>query len=200
MITANDGAERDAHATAAEDRELMRRVQTGDETAFAALMQRWELPVKSVIGRLVFNASEAEELAQETFVRVWQQREKFRAGAEFRPWVFAIAVNLARNRLRWWRRRPNVALEEWTKAEDAGGVSHAPRGGAESLERTERAVAVRDAIAALPAELREALVLFEYEQMSHAEIAEAVGATVKAVETRIYRAREKLRTALKRWV
>jgi RNA polymerase sigma factor (sigma-70 family) len=67
-------------------------------------------------------------------------------------------------------------------------------------EKVERAAAVRDAIAALPLELREAIVLFEYEQMSHAEIAVAVGATAKAVETRIYRAREKLRAALQRWM
>ena len=68
------------------------------------------------------------------------------------------------------------------------------------LERAETATAVREAIAALPADLREAIVLFEYEQLSHAEIAEVVGATPKAVETRIYRAREKLRAALKNWV
>jgi RNA polymerase sigma-70 factor (ECF subfamily) len=159
-------------------------------------MDRWERPVKSVIGRIVLNAAEAEELAQEAFVRVWQQREKFRAGAAFRPWVFAIAVNLARNRLRWWRRRPEVSLEEWTDGLDA------PAGGANAAElalANERSAAVRDAVAALPVELREALVLFEYEQMAHAEIALAIGATPKAVETRIYRAREKLRGALARW-
>ena len=172
----------------------MRRVQGGDEAALGALMERWELPLKGLVGRIVLNASEAEELALETFVRVWQQREKFRAGAEFRPWLFAIAVNLARNRLRWWRRRPTVSLEDWSETEDGG-----PR--AENrLESAERAAAVRDAVAKLPQELREALVLFEYEQMSHAEIAATVGATPKAVETRIYRAREKLRGALKRWV
>ena len=93
-------------AAAEEDRALMARVQRGDETAFATLMDRWERPVKAVIARLVLNASEAEELAQETMVRVWQQRDKFRPGAAVRPWIFAIAVNLARNRLRWWRRRP----------------------------------------------------------------------------------------------
>lgn len=103
-----------------EDRALMVRVQTGDEVALAALMERWELPVKAVIGRLVFNAREAEELAQETFVRVWQQRERFRADAAFRPWVFSIAVNLARNRLRWWRRRPEVSLQEWTETSEMG--------------------------------------------------------------------------------
>jgi len=182
---------------AAEDRALMARVQRGDEAAFGQLMARWELPVKAVIARLVFNASEAEDLAQETFVRLWQQRERFREGAAFRPWVFAIAVNLARNRLRWWRRRPTVQLEAWTETAPAGPGAGS---GTAGLEQTERSAAVRDAIAALPAELREAVVLFEYEQLSQQEIALAVGATPKAVETRIYRAREKLRVALKRWM
>jgi RNA polymerase sigma-70 factor (ECF subfamily) len=180
-----------------EDTRWMQRVQAGDEAALAALMERWELPVKALIGRLVLNATEADELAQETFVRVWTQREKFRADAEFRPWLFAIAVNLARNRLRWWRRRPEVELEEWSGADD-GDASR--ERGARALEKSERATAVRDAIAALPKELREALVLFEYEQMSHAEIAATLGCTPKAVETRLYRAREKLRGPLKRWI
>lgn len=193
-----------APQTPSDDAERMRRVQAGDEAAFAALMERWERPVKSVIARIVLNASEAEELAQEVFVRVWQQRARFRAGAEFRPWVFSIAINLARNRLRWWRRRPSVSLQEWNEARGAGdgGQGAGDRGqetGAGVLERAEKAAAVRDAIAALPRELREAILLFEYEQMSHGQIAAAVGATPKAVETRIYRAREKLRAALKRW-
>lgn len=194
--------------SAAEDRALMERVQAEDEAALGALMERWELPVKSLIGRIVLNGREAEELAQETFVRVWQQREKFRAGAAFRPWLFAIAVNLARNRLRWWRRRPEVALEEWSEGGEresksgvrAGSGSGGIRSGAEMLERAERATAVRDAIAALPLELREATVLFEYEQLSHAEIGAALGVTPKAVEARLYRAREKLRQALARWM
>jgi RNA polymerase sigma-70 factor (ECF subfamily) len=181
-----------------EDAELMGRVQRGDEVALGALMERWELPVKSVIGRLVLNAREAEDLAQETFVRVWQQREKFRAGAEFRPWVFSIAVNLARNRLRWWRRRPSVSLQEWNETPEAGDGK--VETGTKTLEAAERAAAVREAIAALPAELREAIVLFEYEQLPQAEIAQAVGATTKAVETRIARAREKLRARLKPWM
>ena len=188
-----------------EDRALMARVQTGDEAAFGALMERWERPVKSVIARLVFNVTEAEELAQETFVRVWQQREKFHEGAEVRPWVFSIAVNLARNRLRWWRRRPEVALEAWCAAGEGergrGGEGETRSSGdGGNLERKERALAVRDAIAALPVELREAIVLFEFEEMSQAEIAVTVGASVKAVEARVARAREKLRVMLRRWV
>ena len=92
-------------AEAREDAALMMRVRAGDEAAFAALLARWELPLKRVIARIVLNASEAEDLAQETMVRVWSQRQKFRPDAAFRPWIFSIAVNLARNRLRWWRRR-----------------------------------------------------------------------------------------------
>ena len=186
-----------AAMTRADDRALMARVQAGDEAAFGSLMERWERPVKSVIGRIVLNAVDAEELAQETMVRVWQQRGTFRDGAEVRPWVFSIAVNLARNRLRWWRRRPEVALRDWSEGED-GATGRAGDGG--DLERKERAEAVRDAIAALPVELREAIVLFEFEEMSQAEIAVAVGTSVKAVEARVARAREKLRGTLERWV
>jgi RNA polymerase sigma-70 factor (ECF subfamily) len=175
----------------------MRRVQLGDEAALGALMQRWELSLKAVIGRIVLNASEAEELAQETFVRVWQQRGKYRPDAAFRPWVFTIAVNLARNRLRWWKLRPVVALDDWTEVPtDDGAVDDS---GTRRLERAERVKAVRDAIADLPTELREALILFEYEQMSYAEIAETVGASTKAVENRIARARGKLGVTLKSW-
>jgi RNA polymerase sigma factor (sigma-70 family) len=183
----------DATTTPREDTELMRRVQAGDEAALGALMERWERPVKSVIGRLVLNAREAEDLAQETFVRVWQQRSKFNPTFAFRPWIFSIAVNLARNRLRWWRSRPEVALEEWTEA-----PADAPTG-ASAVERYERASAVRDAIAALPTDMREAIVLSEYEEMSHAEIAVAVGTTAKAVENRVARARQRLRGMLARW-
>jgi RNA polymerase sigma factor (sigma-70 family) len=178
----------------------MRRVRAGDEAAFAELMGRWELPVKRLIARIVLNASEAEELAQETMVRVWQQREKFREGAAVRPWIFAIAANLSRNRLRWWRRRPTVSLHEWSETSGEWGVLSDEGGGGETLERAERAEAVRAAVAALPVELREALVLFDYEGLSQAEAGAALGCTVKAVESRVARARDKLRGALRRWV
>jgi RNA polymerase sigma factor (sigma-70 family) len=189
--------ETDAPLTSREDAELMSRVQMGDEGSFAELMQRWELPVKAVIARIVLNASEAEDLAQETFVRLWQHRASFAAGRSVKPWILGIAVNLARNRLRWWKRRPCVALEEWT--ETAHTLKPEEYTGTSVLEQGERAEAVRNAIATLPGEFREALVLFEYEQMSYAEVADALGVSAKAVENRIARAREKLRVALKPW-
>jgi RNA polymerase sigma factor (sigma-70 family) len=188
-------------ASTGSDAELMERVRQDDKSAFTALMERWELPLKAFLGRIVHNASEAEDLAQETFVAIWQHRAQFRAGAAFKPWILTIALNLARKRLRGWRRRPAISLEEWmtpdtSRPEEA---SAQPSHG-EQLERSEVAAAVRDAVADLPSELREALVLFEYENLSHAQIGGMVGATPKAIETRIYRAREKLRTSLKSWV
>ncbi|MBI5381842.1 MAG: sigma-70 family RNA polymerase sigma factor [Opitutae bacterium] len=192
MNTAPDNAE--------PDEALMTRLRSGDEAALAALMARWERPIKRYLARVVQNTAEAEELAQETFVRVYQQRARFRAGARFSPWLYAIAANLARNRLRWWRRRPAVSLDAWTELGHETADEHAAgQTGAKPLEQRERAEAVRAAVAALPVELREALVLCEYERLSQAEAAEALGVTVKAIETRLYRARARLREQLQRW-
>lgn len=187
---------RDATLTPGDDPALMARVQAGDENALAELMQRWELPVKAVIARIVLNASEAEDLAAETFVRLWQHRARYAPARPVKPWIFGIAVNLARNRLRWWKRRPSVALEEWTELPE---LAREPAG-ASQLERAEKANAVQKAVAALPDAFREALVLFEYEDLSYAEIAEALGTTTKTVENRIARAREQLRHALRAWM
>ena len=179
-----------------EDSELMLRVQQGDEVALGALMRRWELPLKRLLARIVQNARDAEEIAQATFVRIWERRARYRAGAEFRPWLFAIGVNLARNRLRWWRRRPEVSLDAWMEIESASRGGGTPG----ELEKRELVEAVRSAVAQLPLPLREALVLQEFEQLSHAEIALAVGCTPKAVEGRLSRAKERLRQPLERWL
>lgn len=199
MTGVKDEATPDA-AEELRDSALMRRVQAADEAALGELMEKWELPVKRLLARLVQNIAEADDLAQETFVRVWQQRKKFRIGSAFRPWLFAIAVNLARNRLRWWRRRPAVSLDAWLetapeKEPSGSGISQPAE-----LEQRERVESIRAAVAALPAELREVLILFEYEELSQRDIATALGCTPKAVETRLYRAREKLRLTLKRWL
>ena len=190
-----------ATANDASDEALMTRLREGDDQTLAPLMARWEVPMKRYLARVVQNAHEAEELAQETFVRLYQHRDRFREGARFSPWLYAIAANLARNRLRWWRRRPAVSLEAWTEfGGEAADEGNAGRAGSGALEQRERADAVREAVAALPVELREALVLCEYEGLAQAEAAEALGVTPKAVEMRVYRARARLRNRLQRWL
>jgi RNA polymerase sigma-70 factor (ECF subfamily) len=181
------------------DEELMHRLRDGDDQALAPLMARWEIPVKRFVFRIVGNPAEAEDLAQEVFVRVYTRRATYRDGAKFSAWVFSIAANQAKNRLRWWRRRPALSLDAWL---DAGGdtadESAAGADAATGAVRRERIAAVQTAVMALPLDLRTALVLFEYEGQAMAEIAAALGCTAKAVENRLYRARESLRVALQR--
>ncbi len=179
------------------DEELMLRLQAGHEPALAALMQRWELPVKRFLFRIVGNTAESEDLAQEVFVRVFTKRSSYRAGARFSTWCFTIAANQARNRLRWWRRHPALSWNAWT---EAGGDApdESPWGAQASATavRHEQIATVQLAVAALPLDQRTALVLFEYEGQSMAEIAATLGCSPKAVENRLYRARQQLKSAL----
>ncbi len=179
------------------DEELMRRLQAGEDAALAPLMQHWEAPVKRFVFRVVGNTAEAEDLAQEVFVRIYTKRSTYRPGAKFSTWCFSIAANQAKNRLRWWRRRPALSLDAWI---GAGGdaTDESPAGASASHEavRHEQIVAVQKAVAALPLDLRTALVLFEYEGLSMADIAAALGCTTKAVENRLYRARQQLKLTL----
>jgi RNA polymerase sigma-70 factor (ECF subfamily) len=179
------------------DEELMHRLQAGEDAALAPLMLRWEVPVKRFIFRLIGNTADAEDLAQEVFVRVYTKRASYRVGAKFSTWCFSIAANQAKNRLRWWRRRPELSLDAWTAAggetadEGAGGVQ-----ASKAAVQNEQRVAVQKAVADLPVDLRTALVLFEYEQQSVIEIAETLHCTPKVVENRLYRARQKLKELL----
>ena len=175
----------------------MRRLQGGEAAALAPLMSRWEGPVKRFIFRVVGNPAEAEDLAQEVFVRIFMKRATYRPGAKFSTWCFSIAANQARNRLRWWRRRPALSLDAWNAA--GGDMADESRAGAQASTeavRREQIAAVREAVAALPLEWRTALVLFEYEDQSVADIATALGCTAKAVENRLYRARQRLKRVL----
>jgi RNA polymerase sigma-70 factor (ECF subfamily) len=179
------------------DEELMLSLQGGNDAALAGLMARWEVPVKRFIFRIVGNTAEAEDLAQEVFLRVYTKRGSFRPAAKFSTWCFSIAANQARDRLRWWRRRPSQSLNAWT---EAGGEAQdeSSLGAAASSEavRREEIASVQAAVSALPVDQRTALVLFEYEGQSVADIALALGCTAKAVENRLYRARLQLKRTL----
>lgn len=181
------------------DESLMTALAAGDFPALDALMLRWQRPLQSFLLRHLQNEADALDLAQETFVRVYRHRDRYRPGARFTTWMFQIALNLARDHARKHQRRRTDSLEAAPTVATAGlaAPDSAPDAAA---RRAEEVAAVRAAIAALPEELREVLVLFEYEDKSHAEIAEIIDASPKAVETRLYRARDKLRASLARWL
>lgn len=175
------------------DEETMLALQQGEELALNRLMARWERPLRSFLYRSTHNEHDALDLAQETFVRLYQHRARYRAGARFSTWMFQIALNLARDHARRARRRPTESLE----AAPEQFTTATPRADATDAEA---AAAVRAAVAALPPDLREAVLLAEFQDLSHGEIAAIVGTTPKGVETRLYRAREKLRGLLARYL
>jgi RNA polymerase sigma-70 factor (ECF subfamily) len=182
------------------DEVLMRALAGGDDLALNGLMDRWQVPLRRFLYRYTQDEQDALDLAQETFVRIHQHRRRFRQGARFSTWMFQIAVNLARDHARWHRRHPTDPLD--AKAEGpAARVELSPEASpADGALLAERVAAVRRAVAALPAELRAAVILSEYEDKSHAEIGAIVRATPKAVETRLYRARLHLRKVLARYL
>jgi RNA polymerase sigma-70 factor, ECF subfamily len=179
--------------TEQEDRNAMALLAQGEDLALHGIIERWKSRLIAYLYRFTGNEATAVDLAEETFVRVYQGRSRFRTGGQFSTWIFGIAANLGRNHLRWQRRHPTLPIEEAANAVSEGN----PMQAAELHEREE---AVRSAIASLPPDLREALILSEYEQLSHAEIASIAGCSVKAVERRLSHAREILRRELARYL
>ena len=179
-----------------QDRQDMARLAGGQDAALNDLMQRHGKRLFHYLLRQLSNEADAEDCVQEAFARVYIHRGKFRSGAKFSTWLYTIATNLARDCHRRRARHPEVS---WSEGEGAGGMEMAadaaPQPG-EQLQAGERAAQVRAAVQGLPEEWRTALVLFEYENLGQAEIAEILHCTAKAVEVRIYRARNALRGAL----
>jgi len=181
----------------------MQRLAGGHDAALNDLMARHARPVFQFLCRMLGNEDDANDLAQETFVRVYQHRGSFKPGARFTTWLYTIAGNLARNHHRWRTRHPNVSLdaESGTTGESIGDVLPASDPAPDSAAvATERASAVRAAVAKLPADMREVIVLCEWENLSAAEAAAILGTTPKAIDSRLYRARNLLRDRLKNWL
>ena len=182
------------------DTDDMARLVAGHDAALNSIMERHGARLFHYLLRQSNNELDAADLAQETFVRVFQNRSRFKPEQRFATWLYAIATNLLRDRFRWLKRHPEVSLD---KPNDAGAtledslpdVTASP---SEQAEKCERAEEVRRAVQSLPEELRTPLILFEYEGLSQADIAAVLGCSPKAVEVRIYRARGQLRKQLQK--
>jgi len=178
-------------------------LQRGHDAALNDLMERHAPAVFHFLCRMLNNEDDANDLAQDTFVRVFQARQSFDANKRFSTWLFTIAANLARNQIRWRTRHPNVSLDAESDSVDQPLreklSSSAPTPKEQALSG-ERAVVVRAAVNALPEDMREAIVLCEWEEHSMAEAAVVLETTPKAIESRLYRARQILREQLKGWL
>jgi RNA polymerase sigma-70 factor, ECF subfamily len=177
----------------------MARLAAGHDPALNDLMERHAPKLFNYLIRCLQNEEDAADTAQETFVRVYQNRAKFDSRQKFSTWLYAIATNLVKDRYRWRSRHPQVSLDAENETTDANfyesmpGESPSPD---ELLQAQERAEMVRKAVMELPDELRTPLILSEYEELSHAEIGVILKCSAKAVETRIYRARTRLKGSL----
>ena len=181
------------------DRADMLRLAAGHNAGLNDLMERHAPRLLNYLARTLQDENDAADLTQETFVRVFQKRTKFDSRMKFSTWLYAIATNLVKDRYRHRTRHPQVSLEAQNEATGVDFRESLPEQQptpSESLQGVERAEAVRKAVEQLPEELRTPLILSEYEELSHAEIGEILNCTPKAVETRMYRARQQLRTSL----
>ena len=186
------------------DIRLMLRVRDDDSAAFAELVERFQHRLVAVMHHLIGSADEAEDLAQEVFLRVYRTRKKYTPKAKFSTWLFTIANNLALNSLRDRQRRPVLPLE----VRDSGPLGPRPTEAtasrddppAHQLQQQELADVIRDALDGLNERQRMAIVLNKFEDMNYADIAEVMALSTKAVKSLLSRARAKLRDALQGYI
>jgi RNA polymerase sigma-70 factor (ECF subfamily) len=187
------------------DIRLMQRVRDDEPGAFEQLVVQYQHRLVAVMNHLIGNAAEAEDLAQEVFLRVYRARKKYRARSKFSTWLFTIANNLALNCLRSRQRQPVVPLAVHDSGplgpRPAEQLAHDRSGGpTHQLQQQELAAVIRAALDGLNERQRMAVVLNKFEDMNYAEIAEVMNLTTKAVKSLLSRARMNLRLALAGYV
>jgi RNA polymerase sigma-70 factor, ECF subfamily len=180
------------------DAELMLRLKNGEDRILNELISRWQKPLVAFIYRYIGREAEALDLAQETFVRVYETRHRYTVRAKFSTWLFAIAGNLCRNYLRWQQRHGGSVLEssDTKNVELAESLQSSDDSPDQALIRSESNVIVREAIRKLPHDLKVVILLYEYEALSYEEISFVLRSSAKAVEMKLYRARKLLRKKL----
>jgi RNA polymerase sigma-70 factor (ECF subfamily) len=178
------------------DEELVRACLAGDESAFGVLVERWQRKIQGAILRLVDSRDEARDLAQEAFLKAYRNLAGFKQEARFSSWLYQIALNLCRDRMRRRRGRTLISLDEMA---DGGALMvQAGPDAHELLEVRDLSRRVERAVRSLPDEQREVIVLKEYQGLTFLEIAQALDVPVSTVKTRLYRGLGLLRTRLER--
>ena len=187
------------------DIRLMLRVRDDDEAAFEQMVAQFQHRIVAVMNHLIGNADEAEDLAQEVFLRVFRARKKYHPRSKFSTWLFTIANHVALNCLRSRQRKPIISLA----VHDSGPLGPRPAeqlvhdrgaGPAHRVQQQELAAVIRTALDGLNERQRMAVVLNKFEDMNYAEIAEVMDVTTKAVKSLLSRARLNLRAALTGYV
>ena len=183
------------------DAALMLRVKEGDASAFTELVDKYKQPVMNLVYRMLHDATEAEDLAQNVFVQVYRSASRYRVSSKFSTWLFTIARNLCLNEIRRRGRHPADSIhaphpeqedQPWQQFEDKQTFS-AP----DNLLQGELAEKIEAALAQLPENQRSAILLCRHEEMSYEEIARVLGCSLSATKSLIHRGRETLKERLK---
>jgi RNA polymerase sigma-70 factor (ECF subfamily) len=186
----------------ATDRASLAALQNGDTMALNRLIARWQRPLVSYAYRYVQNSADANDLVAGVFVRLYQQRTRLRPDTNVAAWLFTALTNLCHNHHRWKRRHPTVPLDPPTRDDgersrgDFGELPTDRPGPDTLLAQDEASQAVRSAVNELPHDLKVAVLLHHYENLSYREIAEIIHCSERGVETRLYRARQQLKQML----
>jgi RNA polymerase sigma-70 factor (ECF subfamily) len=181
------------------DQQLVERVQAGDKAAFDLLVRKYQHRVLKLVSRFVSDAAEAEDVAQEAFLKAYRALASFRGDSAFYTWLYRIAINTAKNALVSNRRRPvdfDLDLQDPEQYDRHARLKEGDTPEGVLLTEEIRSV-VEKAMEQLPEDLRTAIVLRELEGLSYEEIAEAMDCPVGTVRSRIFRAREAIDKKLK---
>lgn len=185
------------------DDQFLERLRRGDAAAYEKLVAEHTTDVYALLFRLTSDSEEARDLTQETFLRAFQSIDRFRGDASLRTWIYRIAINQARNRWRWWRRRKRdvtVSLDATNDQRETPLAANLPSASAPSPEQEtlarEREAQLRAALLNLRSSYREAVVLRDVEGFSYEEIAETLQISIGTVKSRISRGRLELRRQL----
>ena len=173
-----------------DDLRLVERFRRGDQRAFDELVIKYQSPIYYLILRIIGHSEEAADIAQNTFVRVYQKLHSFRGKASFKTWLYRIAINLSKNYL-----REKMKKERLPSLQDTGGVEENK---VEEMIAKERSQMVREALFQLPERQKLALILRIYEELPYKEIARIMGGTTGLAKVNFYHAINNLRKKWKR--
>jgi RNA polymerase sigma-70 factor, ECF subfamily len=190
----NEAAERNPVERPGNEADLVRAAQGGDPAAFAEIVRRYQRAVYRVAYALTRNESDADDLAQEAFVRAYRALGRFRAGEPLYPWLSRIVTNLAFSLFRRRKRRPETPLEPLVEAGMQWGTDDDP---ADKVAERERVQHMQEAFAELKPEHQAVLALRVIEDRSYDEIAKTLGVPIGTVMSRLSRARTELKLRLK---
>ncbi len=190
------------HSETEQGHELMRALLQDVPGALESIIEKWERPLYSFIFRYTQNEFATRDILQETFVRIYTKRDNFNFSYPLSSWVFTIAANLCKNKARWHKRHPEVSIEGSASRDSESSRSMLdllPAAEAlpvDAMERDEELDLLKAAVRALPHDLRTAVLLHHYQDLSYKEISDIVGCSIRGVETRLYRARKLLRSRI----